>query len=145
LKLEVHPAVVEAPSRNWHDGSGHRRSGIYRQPHGLGAAGCRRGQVIVVDRLSTGFDWAVAPEAKLIQADVSDTAHVADIIKTHGIDSIIHFAGSISVPESLADPMALLPEQHGQFVGTDPAAVETGVKQLRLFLNSRGLRHAGER
>jgi aspartate/methionine/tyrosine aminotransferase len=43
LKLEVHPAVVEAPSRNWHDGSGHRRSGIYRQPHGLGAAGCRRG------------------------------------------------------------------------------------------------------
>jgi UDP-glucose 4-epimerase len=35
-------------------------------------------QVIVVDRLSTGFEWAVAPEAKLIHADVSDTATIAE-------------------------------------------------------------------
>jgi UDP-glucose 4-epimerase len=62
-------------------------------------------QVIVVDRLSTGFEWAVAPEAKLIHADVSDTATIAEIIRAHGIEAIIHFAGSISVPESIADPL----------------------------------------
>jgi UDP-glucose 4-epimerase len=60
--------------------------------------------VVVVDRLSTGFDWAVAPEAKLIQADISDTADDRRTSSAHGVEAIIHFAGSISVPESIADP-----------------------------------------
>ena len=62
-------------------------------------------QVVVVDRLSTGFDWAVAPEAKLIRADIADTAAIADIIHAYAIEAIVHFAGSISVPESMAEPL----------------------------------------
>jgi len=61
--------------------------------------------VVVVDRLSTGFDWAVAPEAKLVVGDVADSALIGSIIREHGIDAIIHFAGSIIVPESMADPL----------------------------------------
>jgi UDP-glucose 4-epimerase len=60
---------------------------------------------VVLDRLSTGFDWAVAPEAKLVVGDVADRDLVGSIIRDHGVDAIIHFAGSIVVPESVADPL----------------------------------------
>lgn len=62
-------------------------------------------QVVVLDRLSTGFKWAVAPEATLIKGDIADKDLVGQIIREHGVDAIIHFAGSIVVPESVADPL----------------------------------------
>ena len=63
-------------------------------------------EVVVLDRLTTGFAWAVAPEAKLVVGDVGDGTLVSDLIATHAVDSIIHFAGSIVVPDSVADPLA---------------------------------------
>lgn len=63
-------------------------------------------EVVVLDRLSTGFAWAVAPEATLVVGDVADTDLVGRLIRDHGVDAIIHFAGSIVVPESVADPLA---------------------------------------
>ena len=62
-------------------------------------------RVVVLDNLTTGFDWAVAPGAKLVTGDIGDQALVARLIKEHGVDAIIHFAGSIVVPESVADPL----------------------------------------
>jgi len=61
--------------------------------------------VVVVDRLSTGFDWAVAPEARLLQLDCGDLDSMRRITDEHNVDAIIHFAGSIVVPESVADPL----------------------------------------
>jgi UDP-glucose 4-epimerase len=61
--------------------------------------------VVVLDRLSTGFDWAVPPEAKLVVGDIAESALVRSIVRRHNIDAIIHFAGSIVVPESIADPL----------------------------------------
>lgn len=62
-------------------------------------------KVVVLDRLSTGFDWAVAPEATLVKGDVADKELVGQLIREHGVDAIIHFAGSIVVPESVSDPL----------------------------------------
>jgi UDP-glucose 4-epimerase len=62
--------------------------------------------VVVIDRLSTGFDWAVAPEAELVVGDIGDDALVAGILRSRGVDAIIHFAGSVVVPDSVADPLA---------------------------------------
>jgi UDP-glucose 4-epimerase len=62
--------------------------------------------VVVLDRLSTGFEWAVAPEAKLVVGDVADKELVGGVIRDNHVDAIIHFAGSIVVPESVADPLA---------------------------------------
>jgi UDP-glucose 4-epimerase len=62
-------------------------------------------EVVVLDRLSTGFDWAVAPEAKLVVGDVADKDLVGSLIRDRKVDAIIHFAGSIVVPESVADPL----------------------------------------
>ena len=62
--------------------------------------------VIVADRLSTGFEWAVAPEARLMVGDIGDPAFLDSVFTSDKIDAVIHFAGSIIVPESVADPLA---------------------------------------
>ena len=59
----------------------------------------------VVDDLSTGFRWAVAPKARLTVGDIADEALVGALIDKHRIDAIIHFAGSIVVPDSITDPL----------------------------------------
>jgi UDP-glucose 4-epimerase len=63
-------------------------------------------RVVVLDNLSTGFDWAVAKAAPLIVGDSGDQNLVGQIIREHSIDSIIHFAASAIVPESVKDPLA---------------------------------------
>ncbi len=62
--------------------------------------------VVVADRLSTGFEWAIAPEAKLLRGDIGDANFLDSIFLAHPIEAIIHFAGSIVVPESVADPLS---------------------------------------
>ncbi len=61
--------------------------------------------VVVLDNLSTGFDWAVSPKAKLVVGDIGDMDLVSGLIREHGIDAIINFAGSIIVPESVENPL----------------------------------------
>ena len=61
--------------------------------------------VVVLDDLSTGFEAAVSPAAKLIVGDAGDPTLVGNAIAEHKIDAIIHFAGSVVVPESVADPL----------------------------------------
>ena len=60
---------------------------------------------VVLDNFSTGFDWAVAKGAPLIVGEIGDQALVARIIREHEVDAIIHFAGSIVVPDSVPDPL----------------------------------------
>lgn len=62
-------------------------------------------KVVVLDRLSTGFSWAVPREAELIVGEVGDRALLDRVLSRGDIDSVIHFAGSIVVPESIADPL----------------------------------------
>ena len=60
-------------------------------------------RVVVVDNLVTGFAWAVDPRATLVAANIDDAA-VRDVIRDHGVRAIMHFAGSVVVPESVSDP-----------------------------------------
>jgi len=62
--------------------------------------------VVVIDDLSTGFAWAVPEKAAFAQGDVADAALVARLIAEHGIGAILHFAGSVVVPESVAQPLS---------------------------------------
>src|ERR1700722_12444921 len=61
--------------------------------------------VVVLDNLSTGFRWAVPKMAPLVVGETGDQALVAALIAEHGIDAVIHFAASIVVPDSVADPL----------------------------------------
>ena len=62
-------------------------------------------RVVVLDNLSTGFDWAVAKGVPLVVGETGDQALVARLIREHGVDAIIHFAASIVVPDSVRDPL----------------------------------------
>ena len=62
-------------------------------------------EVLVLDNLSTGFRWAVPGGAKFVEGDVGDHNLVRRLLLRNSIDAIIHFAGSIVVPDSVSDPL----------------------------------------
>ncbi|MFO1185357.1 MAG: UDP-glucose 4-epimerase GalE [Bauldia sp.] len=62
--------------------------------------------VVVLDNLATGFEWAVAGAATFVRGDVGDGPLVERLIGERGITAIVHFAGSVVVPDSVADPLA---------------------------------------
>ncbi len=61
--------------------------------------------VVVLDNLVTGFRWAVDPRATFVEGAIDDDAFVRDTLRRHDIDAIMHFAGSIIVPESVENPL----------------------------------------
>ncbi|MEX0955350.1 MAG: UDP-glucose 4-epimerase GalE [Rhizobiaceae bacterium] len=86
--------------------------------------------VVVIDRLSTGFDWAVPAEAELVVGDVGDQELVEATIGRRGVDTIIHFAGSIIVPESVADPLGYYLNNTVKSRALIESAVRTGVRHF---------------
>jgi len=79
-------------------GAGYIGSHIVRQ---LTAAG---EQVVVLDNLSTGFRSAVV-DAELVVGDTGDKDLVSSLLQERGIDTILHFAAHIKVPESVDNPL----------------------------------------
>jgi UDP-glucose 4-epimerase len=61
--------------------------------------------VVVIDNLSTGFSNFVPPGLPLFVGDAGDESLVQEVIAQHRVDSIIHFAGSVVVPDSMRDPL----------------------------------------
>ncbi len=60
--------------------------------------------VVVVDNFYSGHRWATPEAAEFYQGDIHNRDLVAKIIRQHNIDSVIHFAGHIVVPESVENP-----------------------------------------
>lgn len=61
--------------------------------------------VVVIDNLVTGFAWAVDTRATLIKANIEDDAVVRAAMRDHHVAAVMHFAGSVVVPESVSDPL----------------------------------------
>lgn len=87
-------------------------------------------EVVVLDNLSTGFWWAIAPQATLVEGDIGDEALVARLAKDHKFDAIIHFAGSIVVPESVADPLSYYLNNTVKTRSLISAAVRAGIPRF---------------
>jgi UDP-glucose 4-epimerase len=62
--------------------------------------------VVVVDNLTTGFSSFLPEGVPLFIGDAGDENLVEGVISAHNVDAIIHFAGSVVVPESMRDPLA---------------------------------------
>jgi len=84
--------------------------------------------VVVLDRLSTGFHWAIAPEARFYKGDIADRGLLRTIFSENSVDAIIHFAGSVVVPESVADPLSYYENNTVKSQALIAAAVEAGVR-----------------
>jgi UDP-glucose 4-epimerase len=87
-------------------------------------------KVVVLDNLSTGFRWAVPEAATLVVGDVGDQDLVRTLVRKHAISAIIHFAGSIVVPESVADPLGYYNNNTSKSRSLIEVAVATGVKHF---------------
>jgi len=98
--------------------------------HALVDAGER---VVVLDNLSTGFDWAVAEGAPLVIGETGDQPLVAALIADHKVDAVIHFAASIVVPDSVRDPLGY----YRNNTVNSRALIETAIKGgVRAFIFS---------
>ena len=87
-------------------------------------------EVVVLDNLVTGFDWAVDHRATLIEGNVGDIGFVSEIIAKHKISEIVHFAGSIVVPESVSDPLKYYGNNTAASRNLIEAAVKGGVRHF---------------
>jgi UDP-glucose 4-epimerase len=95
--------------------------------HALADAGER---VIVLDNLSTGFASAVPKAASLFVGDVGDETMLGSLIAAHDVEAIVHFAGSIVVPESVADPLGYYRNNTVNSRTLIEAAVKGGVRSF---------------
>jgi UDP-glucose 4-epimerase len=86
--------------------------------------------VVVIDNLSTGFSASIPSNVPLFIGDAGDENLVEGVIAAHAIDSIIHFAGSIVVPDSLRDPLGYYRNNTMTTRNLLHAAVKCGVRQF---------------
>ncbi len=110
--------------------SGHGRGRLYRLATWLCRLGDDGEKVVVLDNLTTGFDWAIDHRATFVQGDAADIEFVGKLIHEHKIDAVIHFAGSIIVPESVSDPLKHYRNNTATSRNLIEAAVKGGVKHF---------------
>ncbi|MGL5794427.1 MAG: UDP-glucose 4-epimerase GalE [Waterburya sp.] len=68
----------------------------------LGEAGY---EIVIYDNLSTGSAEAVL-YGELIKGNLNDTEYLAQVFAQYQFKAVLHFAASISVPESVENPLA---------------------------------------
>lgn len=83
--------------------------------------------VAVIDNLSTGFRFALPDDVPLYEGDIADEALLARIFAEQGTRAIMHFAGSIVVPESVSDPLKYYHNNTVKSRALIEAAVKAGV------------------
>jgi UDP-glucose 4-epimerase len=71
--------------------------------HAMHAAGER---TVVLDNLSTGFASSLPEGTELVVGDIDDQRLLSSLIAAHKVEAIIHFAASVSVAESVVEPLA---------------------------------------
>ena len=85
---------------------------------------------VVLDDLSTGFDWLLPPEIRLVLGDVADADLVGETIRRNGCDALAHFAARIVVPDSVADPLGYYLANTVKTRALIETAVKAGVKHI---------------
>ena len=86
--------------------------------------------VVVLDNLSTGFRFLIPANTPFVTGNTGDHALVADIIRAHRVDAIVHFAASIVVPDSIRDPLGYYRNNTMNTTLLLDAAVAGGVKHV---------------
>lgn len=86
--------------------------------------------LVVMDNLVTGFRWAVPPNVTLVVGDIGDQDLVRTVMRKHNITAVIHFAGSVVVPDSVSDPLGYYLNNTVKSRALIEAAVQMGVKQF---------------
>jgi UDP-glucose 4-epimerase len=102
----------------------------YIGSHMVLAALDRGEDVVVLDNLSTGIRRQVADKAHFHLGDAGDPTLLAELFQRYPIDAVIHFAGSVVVPESVANPLLYYKNNTVVSRTLVEACVRAGVKHV---------------
>lgn len=86
--------------------------------------------VVVLDDLSTGVRENLPEQVEFVKGDVGDEALLAELFAKHEVREVIHFAGSIVVPESVTDPVKYYTNNTVKTLGLLRAIVKAGVPRM---------------
>lgn len=100
--------------------------------------------VTVIDDLSNGSRELVPDEAAFFEGNIGDRAFVEHVLGEQKIAAIMHFAGSIVVPESVEQPLKYYANNTVASHALISAAVAAGVKHI-LFSSTAAVYGAPER
>lgn len=89
-------------------------------------------RVVVIDDMSSGSKLQLPAGAAFVQGRSGDGALVAKTIKEHGVTGVMHFAASISVPESVSDPVLYYRNNVTETLELAAAAAAAGVRAMIL-------------
>jgi UDP-glucose 4-epimerase len=101
----------------------------YIGSHTLLQLQARGERVVVIDNLYTGFRQAVGT-APLIVGDIGDRALVAQVLREHDVDTVMHFAANTIVPESVRDPLKYYANNTCAARNLLEACMQQGVRQF---------------
>ena len=87
-------------------------------------------RVVVLDNLVTGFAWAVDPRARFVEGAIEDGERVGALLREEGVSAILHFAGSVVVPESVSDPLKYYRNNTAASRSLIESAVGAGVRHF---------------
>lgn len=87
-------------------------------------------EVYVFDNLSTGFEQAIPKGSQFIIGDIRDTEVVEKTLRLHHIDSVIHFAAKLIVPESVTKPYEYYDNNVGGVISMVKACKEQKIKNF---------------
>jgi len=99
--------------------------------------------VAVLDNLSTGTRSVVPDDVPFFEGNIADRAFVDGVLAGQGIGAIMHFAGSIVVPESVEKPLDYYANNTLASHALISAAVAAGVKHI-LFSSTAAVYGAPE-
>ena len=85
---------------------------------------------VVIDNLVTGFRWAIPNDVAFHHGDIADSELVARIIETYKIEAIMHFAGSVVVPESVENPLKYYHNNTSNSRALIDSAITGGVRHM---------------
>ena len=86
--------------------------------------------VSVIDNLTTGFRFAIPDGVPFYQGDIEDGDLLARIIAEQGIGAVMHFAGSVVVPESVENPLKYYHNNTAKSRALIESAVKGGVRHF---------------
>ncbi len=95
-------------------------------------------KVVILDNLTQGHRWAVPAGAAFVEGDCGDIDLVSRIIAEHDVTAIMHFAGSIIVPESVVYPLDYYYNNTVNSRALAQAAVDNNVRHF-IFSSTAGV------
>ena len=87
-------------------------------------------KVVIVDDLSTGLKRKVPQNVVFEKIDIAETSKLAQIMKSHKVEGVIHLAAKKAVGESMVNPSLYYKENIGGFISLLEAMSQADVKRI---------------